>query len=255
MMLNIAMSITPFSRSSLSGPVCSTWVNIRCKLPRQVGQIWVQINSRQLASFQAHDFNVLMENTDDHEKNHAFLFDNGKWKLSPAYNIQPQIQNIGYQQLRVGILGHEPSTANAMSECGRFMLTKDEAIAEVERFIAVLGKWPERFAAAGVSESDIETCEQFVRVGREEEATFGSVPEQLAKVDTAHSQYVGAVVAIRPDAIYQAVGRGDVVAHSRSAINLPLRVGAKLRIQYQDGKLIDAGLETRAPVKRSSVER
>lgn len=44
MMLNIAMSITPFSRSSLSGPVCSTWVNIRCKLPRQVGQIWVQIN-------------------------------------------------------------------------------------------------------------------------------------------------------------------------------------------------------------------
>jgi len=27
--------------------VCSTWVNIRCKLPRQVGQIWVQINNLQ----------------------------------------------------------------------------------------------------------------------------------------------------------------------------------------------------------------
>jgi hypothetical protein len=45
MMFNIAMSITRFSRSSLAGPVCSTWVNIQCKLPRQVAQDSAQVNT------------------------------------------------------------------------------------------------------------------------------------------------------------------------------------------------------------------
>ncbi|MDR5776980.1 MULTISPECIES: type II toxin-antitoxin system HipA family toxin [unclassified Caballeronia] len=200
-------------------------------------------------------FNVLMENTDDHEKNHAFLFERGKWKLSPAYDIQPQIQNVGYQQLRVGVFGHEPSIANAMSECGRFMLTKEEASAEVERAVAILGNWPERFAEAGVAERDVATCMQFVRVRREQEAAFGQIPEKLSAINTASGMYIGKIVAIRPDAIYQAVGRGDVVAHPRSEVSMPVEVGAKLRVQYQGGKLSDVGIEGRAAAKRRSPER
>ncbi|MGN6317587.1 HipA domain-containing protein [Trinickia sp.] len=41
-------------------------------------------------------FNVAMENTDDHEKNHAFLWQDRHWNLAPAYHVQPQLPGIHY---------------------------------------------------------------------------------------------------------------------------------------------------------------
>jgi serine/threonine-protein kinase HipA len=32
-------------------------------------------------------FNVFSHNRDDHAKNFAFLYDNGKWQVSPAYDL------------------------------------------------------------------------------------------------------------------------------------------------------------------------
>jgi serine/threonine-protein kinase HipA len=126
-----------------------------------------------LQLFQRMTFNVLMENTDDHEKNHAFLNVRGKWKLSPAYDIQPQLQGIGYQQLRVGLRDHEPSIENILSDAGRFMLTNDEATTEVKRMLGVLAHWPERFRHTGVSGRDIDLCRRFVLVDRELEVLYG----------------------------------------------------------------------------------
>jgi serine/threonine-protein kinase HipA len=35
-------------------------------------------------------FNILISNTDDHLRNHGFLYENKKgWKLSPIYDINP----------------------------------------------------------------------------------------------------------------------------------------------------------------------
>ncbi len=34
-------------------------------------------------------FNVLGHNRDDHSKNFSFLYDEGTWKLSPAYDLVP----------------------------------------------------------------------------------------------------------------------------------------------------------------------
>jgi serine/threonine-protein kinase HipA len=94
--------------------------------------------------------------------------------LSPAYDIQPQLQGIGYQQLRVGLRDHEPSIENVLSDAGRFMLTKGEATAEVERMLAALAHWPERFSRAGVTERDIDLCRRFVLVDRESGIFYGS---------------------------------------------------------------------------------
>ncbi|BCQ22313.1 type II toxin-antitoxin system HipA family toxin [Caballeronia sp. NK8] len=124
-------------------------------------------DSRQL--FQRMVFNVLMENTDDHEKNHAFLNRDGNWKLSPAYDLQPQLQAIGYQQLIVGDDAQTPTIANALSHAGRFMLTQAEARDEVNRLLDVLTLWPASFEASGVSGRDIDLCRRFVLVERERE--------------------------------------------------------------------------------------
>ncbi len=128
-------------------------------------------------------FNVLMENTDDHEKNHAFLRDGNGWKLAPAYDIQPQLQGVGYQQLRVGKLAHEPSIKNVLSDCGRFMLTTDEAVSEVNRMVAVLMRWPEHFMAAGVSEADIALCRQYVRVEAQAACLLAAEPTKCKMSD------------------------------------------------------------------------
>jgi serine/threonine-protein kinase HipA len=41
-------------------------------------------------------FNVLIRNRDDHARNFSFLLNNGKWKLSPAYDLLPSNGFNGY---------------------------------------------------------------------------------------------------------------------------------------------------------------
>jgi serine/threonine-protein kinase HipA len=196
-------------------------------------------DGRQL--FQRMVFNILMENTDDHEKNHAFLNDKGKWKLAPAYDLQPQLQGIGYQQLIVGSRAHEPSIENALSDAGRFMLTSAEANDEVERMLGVLSQWPEKFRQAGVSERDIAVCQRFVLVDRQVEAAYGRIPDAVSELNTAQGRYAGRIVALRPDFVFQEVG-GETVAHPRAALAgiADLKVGADLQVAYRDGQLHDA---------------
>lgn len=125
-------------------------------------------------------FNILIENTDDHEKNHAFVFHQGEWKLSPAYDVLPQLQGLGFHQLRIGKDGNESKVANALSECERFMLKPGEAKEIVEQTAEQVRHWREAFARAGVSQQDIEACDRFIM--RDSIFKLGKVPEgsQLA---------------------------------------------------------------------------
>lgn len=107
-------------------------------------------------------FNVMIENTDDHDKNHAFLCKAGEWRLSPAYDIQPQVQGLGYHQLRIGLDGHVPSIANVLSECTRFLLKKREAEEIVADLAERVGVWKKVFTESGVSERDIAQCGRYI---------------------------------------------------------------------------------------------
>jgi HipA-like C-terminal domain len=50
-------------------------------------------------------FNILMDNTDDHERNHcARLNFDGYHDLAPAFDVLPALQNLGYQSLSVGLM-------------------------------------------------------------------------------------------------------------------------------------------------------
>ena len=61
-------------------------------------------------------FNILIDNTDDHEKNHALLAEGRHYALAPAYDVLPAGQALGYQQFRVGAQGLDASMDNALSE-------------------------------------------------------------------------------------------------------------------------------------------
>ena len=107
-------------------------------------------------------FNVLIENTDDHEKNHAFLYKDNAWHLAPAYDLQPQLQGIGYHQLRIGEEGHSPTLSNLLSAHKNFMLKPGEANQIVQDIVACCRDWTVVLAREGVSRHDIALCAKYV---------------------------------------------------------------------------------------------
>lgn len=123
-----------------------------------------QSDAREL--FRRMVFNILMDNTDDHEKNHALLvvnpYGNGRLKLAPAYDILPTHSGQGHQEFICGALGHESTLDNAMSECEAFGLLPNEAAQEVARVIEVINGWRAHLAQVGVSAADIEYLGQFI---------------------------------------------------------------------------------------------
>jgi serine/threonine-protein kinase HipA len=109
-------------------------------------------------------FNILMDNTDDHEKNHALLvvapFEHGRLRLAPAYDVLPTHSGQGYQEFICGAQGRDSTLDNAMSECDAFGLTSAEAATEVVRVVEVVNAWKTHFAAVGVSPRDIDNLAQ-----------------------------------------------------------------------------------------------
>jgi serine/threonine-protein kinase HipA len=106
-------------------------------------------------------FNILVDNTDDHEKNHALLVvnptANGRLRLAPAYDVLPTNSGQGYQEFICGAHGRESTLVNAMSQCDAFGLTPAQAAAQVAQVIGVVNTWRAHFEALGASKSDLES--------------------------------------------------------------------------------------------------
>ncbi len=109
-------------------------------------------------------FNILIDNTDDHEKNHALLVlapkAQGRYRLAPAYDVLPTNSGQGFQEFIVGLDQRDSTLANAMSQCELFGFSPAQAATEVQRVIAVVNGWQAHFAACGVTERDIESLAQ-----------------------------------------------------------------------------------------------
>jgi serine/threonine-protein kinase HipA len=108
-------------------------------------------------------FNILMDNTDDHEKNHAIVVtETQQYLLSPAYDVLPSGQALGFQQMRVGMEEADSTLANAMSLARMFALDPDQAVKEVRTVARVVDRWQQHFKRAGVTPSDIEVYAEHI---------------------------------------------------------------------------------------------
>ncbi|HVZ34168.1 MAG TPA: HipA domain-containing protein, partial [Polyangiaceae bacterium] len=128
------------------------------QLLRRRGVVERERNALQMRElFRRMVFNILIDNTDDHEKNHAVLVnDAGQYELSPAYDVLPSGQGLGYQQMRVGSAAADSTLDNALSMCGQFGLKRAAAQAELRRVVEVVDGWRAHFASAGVLPGEIE---------------------------------------------------------------------------------------------------
>jgi serine/threonine-protein kinase HipA len=93
-------------------------------------------------------FNVAIDNTDDHVKNHGALrVGNKGYRLSPAFDLVPQLTNIGYQQLAIlpgRFDSHLDLAREAAPHFGIAPVAADAIIEEISKIIlatfgAILG--------------------------------------------------------------------------------------------------------------------
>lgn len=132
------------------------------QLLRRVGVADDDLNLRDMHElFRRMVFNILIDNTDDHEKNHALRViaptRQGRYRLAPAYDVLPTNSGQGHQEFIVGTALRESTLANAMSQCELFGHTPAQAAAEVVRVIQVVDGWRQHFAACGVTQADLDS--------------------------------------------------------------------------------------------------
>ncbi len=132
------------------------------QLLRRKGVVEREANVAQMRElFRRMVFNILIDNTDDHEKNHALMVtDSQQYELSPAYDVLPSGQALGFQQMRVGEQEADSTLANALSMANLFSLGPKEALREVATVARVVGRWKEHFKQCGVTPGDIDLYAQ-----------------------------------------------------------------------------------------------
>jgi serine/threonine-protein kinase HipA len=103
-------------------------------------------------------FNALISNSDDHPRNHAMIARHGDWRLSPAYDLTPTSpvsQDHRDLALLIGDQGRFANIHNLLSQCSRFMLTREAAEAAITTMTrTVTERWYEIARSVGVSEGD-----------------------------------------------------------------------------------------------------
>jgi len=128
------------------------------QLLRRRGVVDGGAHLRQMAElFRRMVFNILIDNTDDHEKNHALIINDAQqYELSPAFDVLPTGQALGVQQMRVGSDEGDATLDNALSECELFGLSRDAAAKQIRQVIAVVDNWIDALRDCGVTRGDID---------------------------------------------------------------------------------------------------
>jgi len=108
-------------------------------------------------------FNLLVDNTDDHLKNHGVLHaGNGRYRLSPAFDVVPQLTNIGYQMLSIDGSSQESRLDLAIGVAPHFDLSVDQAHAITRELVGtVCNGWRIHAEASGVPDAlrkRLESC-------------------------------------------------------------------------------------------------
>jgi serine/threonine-protein kinase HipA len=108
--------------------------------------------------FRRMTFNALISNTDDHPRNHAVIAMVNDFHLAPAYDLTPSTPvSVEHRDLAMvcGDAGRYAQAANLLSQCARFLLTKDEARTLIDNMEQVVkNRWYEIARRCGVTEQD-----------------------------------------------------------------------------------------------------
>jgi serine/threonine-protein kinase HipA len=108
-------------------------------------------------------FNIAISNTDDHLRNHGFIIENGQWRLSPAFDVNPSIDK---EELALniddtsGILDFEL----ALSVREYFRVSNEEAESILSRVRKAVGNWEKLAKQIGIPRAEIDLMRSAFRI-------------------------------------------------------------------------------------------
>ena len=99
-------------------------------------------------------FNICIGNTDDHFRNHGFLLTAKGWTLSPAYDMNPTLNE--YQSLLVSSTSNKAELSILLDTCEDYMLNRKIAEKIISEVIEVVKRWREIATRLSISKREME---------------------------------------------------------------------------------------------------
>src|SRR5208282_1079067 len=104
-------------------------------------------------------FNILISNTDDHLRNHGFLYQGqAGWRLSPAYDLNPMPVDLKPRVLSTAITEDDATASRplAMEVAGYFDLDESRAKTIAREVGRTVAKWRNEASHRGLGQTEIE---------------------------------------------------------------------------------------------------
>lgn len=101
-------------------------------------------------------FSLLVSNTDDHLRNHGFVAENGKWRLSPAYDLNANIKRPQSLSLELDAGVPIENIDTLLEAAEYFRLGKEEVNAQLKRIRAAVAKWRDVAVRLGIPRREQE---------------------------------------------------------------------------------------------------
>ena len=116
----------------------------------------VDANLREL--FRRVAFNICVGNSDDHFRNHGFLLTAKGWKLSPAYDMNPTLND--HQSLLINSNTNKADLSILLDSCEEYMLTTDVAKKIIDDVVEAVKDWKSIANRLGIAKREMSIFEK-----------------------------------------------------------------------------------------------
>ena len=116
----------------------------------------VEANLRQL--YRRVAFNIAIGNSDDHFRNHGFLLTSRGWTLSPAYDMNPTLNN--YQSLLINSNTNQSDLQVLLQSSEEYMIGKETARQIVTEVLEGIKPWRRIAARLGIVKREMDLFAQ-----------------------------------------------------------------------------------------------
>ena len=112
----------------------------------------VEDNMKEL--FRRVTFNICIGNADDHFRNHGFLLTAKGWTLSPAYDMNPTLNE--YQSLLINSYTNKSDLNELLASCEEYMLPKETARQIISEALDAVKEWRALAIRLGISKREMD---------------------------------------------------------------------------------------------------
>ncbi len=102
-------------------------------------------------------FNICIGNSDDHFRNHGFLLTSKGWILSPAYDMNPTLNE--YQSLLINSVTNKSDLNILLESCEEYMLGREIADRIISEVKDVVKGWKDMAVKIGIPKREISLFE------------------------------------------------------------------------------------------------